>query len=116
MLEGRGWKRKSAVAEILRIGVGIAEIIADENRGLARQLEALAAFVAGDQVIQPHHIRTGLRELFPVFLAGSARQFFLLAANLPAHRSLEFAMAAGADQLYFTGFFFFRIKLALVHD
>ena len=111
-----GSRRTSAIAEIFRVGVGIAKIIVDENGGLAGQFEALAALVAGYQVIQPHHVGTGLGELFPVFFADAARQFLFLAADLPAHGRLEFAAAAGADQLHFSRFFFFCIKLALVHD
>ncbi len=63
----------SAIAKVFRVGVGIAEIVVDKNRGLAGQFEAFAAFVASDQIIQPHHIGTGLGKLFPVFLADSAR-------------------------------------------
>src|SRR5256885_15129968 len=60
------------------IGVGVAEIVVDENRRLAGQFETLAALVAGHQIIQPHHVGTGLLKLPLVFLADSARQFFLL--------------------------------------
>src|SRR5260370_36641893 len=98
------------------MGAGIAKTITDEARRLAGQFEALAALVASHQVIQPHHVRTGLCELFPVFFADSARQFSFLAADLPAHGSLEFAAAARTDELYLPGFFRFRLTRALVHD
>jgi hypothetical protein len=106
----------STVAEVFRVGVGITEIVVDEHGGLAGQFETLAALVASHQVVQPHHIGRGFLKLFPVFCAGSTGQFFFLPADFPAHGSLEFAAAAGADQLHFPGFFFFRVKLALVHD
>jgi len=106
----------SAVSEVFRIGVGIAEIIIDENRRLAGQFETFPALVASHQIIQPHHVGTGLGELSSVFFADSAWQFFFLPADLPAHGSLEFAAAARTNQLYFPDFFFFRVKRAFIHD
>src|SRR5258708_4645366 len=104
------------IAEVLWVGVGVAEIVVDEHGRLAGQFEALAALVASDQIVQPHHVRTGFRKLAAVFLADAARQFFFLAANFPAHGSLELAAAARANQLHFPGLFFFGIELALVHN
>src|SRR5258708_7154990 len=106
----------SAIAEVFRIGVGIAEIVVDENGRLAGQFEALAALVASDQIVQPHHVRTGFRKLAAVFLADAARQLLFLPADLPAHGRLEFTTATRTDQLYLPGFFFFRVKRAFVHD
>ena len=106
----------SAIAEVFRIGVGVAEIIADKNRRLAGQFETLPALVASHQVIQPHHVGTSLRKLPLIFLADSARQFSLLPADLPAHGSLEFTAAARANQLYFPGLLFFGVKRAFVHN
>src|SRR5258708_28580506 len=106
----------SAIAEVFRVGVGIAEIIVDENGRLAGQFEALPALVASHQIVQPHHVGTGLRKFSLVFLADPAWQFSFLPADLPAHGCLEFTAAARADQFYFAGLFFFRVKRAFVHD
>lgn len=111
-----GKKQSSAVAEIFGVGVGVAEIVVDENGGLAGELEALAALEAGHQVIEPDHIGCGLGEFAAVFFAGAARQFPFLARNLPAHGKFEFAAAARANELDLPGFFLFRVKRALVHD
>ena len=44
------------VAEVFGVLRGIAEIVVDEDRGLAGQLETFAAFVAGDQVVEARHV------------------------------------------------------------
>src|SRR5258708_32557380 len=100
-------KTLSAIAEVFRVGIGIAEIMVDENGRLAGQFETLPALVASHQIVQPHHVGTGLRKFSPVFLADPARQFSFLPADLPAHGSLEFTAAARAHQLHFPDFFFF---------
>src|SRR5438046_10471002 len=104
-----------AVAEVFRVGAGIAEVVVDEYRGLAGQFETLAAFVARHQVVQADHIGSGFVELLSVFGAGAARELFFLAANLPAHGEFEIFVAARADQLDLAGLFFFRVERALVH-
>src|SRR5216683_8406175 len=91
----------STIAEVFRIGVGITQIIVDENGRLAGQFETLPTLVASHQIVQPHHVGTGLRKFSPVFLADPARQFSFLPADLPAHGSLEFTAAARAHQLHF---------------
>jgi len=90
---------ESAVAEILGIGVGIAQIIADEHRGLPGKLEPFAAFETSDEVVEAHHEGGGLQELSAVFFTGAARQLPLFPGNLPAHGKFEFAAATRADQL-----------------
>src|SRR5260370_354967 len=91
-------------------GVLMGEIVVGEGGRVGGKFEALPALVASHQVIEPHHVRTGLCELFPVFFADAARQFLFLPANLPAHGSLEFPAATRTDQLYLPGFFFFPVK------
>ena len=54
--------RGSAVAEVFRVVVGIAEVIVDQNGGLAGELEAFTAFVAGGQIVEANHVRSGLGE------------------------------------------------------
>jgi hypothetical protein len=109
-------QKPSAVSEILRISVGVAEIVIDQHGRLPGQLKALATFVAGDQVIQPHHERSGFGKFSAVFFSRPARQFPLFARNFPAHRKLKFSAAARAHQLDLSRFFFFRVKRALVHS
>jgi hypothetical protein len=104
-----------AIAEILGVNVGIAEGIRDEHRGLAGQLKALATLVARDEVIKPDHIRCRFREFLSVFLTGTARQFPLFAADLPANGELELAATARAHELELAGLFAFGIKGSLVH-
>jgi hypothetical protein len=106
---------KSAVAEIFGIGVGIAQIVVDEHRGLPGKLKALAAFEAGHEIVEPHHKGSGLRKLSPVFFAGATRQFPSLPRNLPANGKFKFTAAARADELNLPCFFFFRVKGAFVH-
>jgi hypothetical protein len=110
-----GVREKSAVAEIFGIGVGIAEIIVDEDRRLPRQLEAFSAFEASHQVIEPHHEGSSLGKLSAIFFASAAWQFPLLPRNLPAHGKFKFAAATRADELDLPGFFLFRVKGAFVH-
>src|SRR5712691_2477632 len=109
------WKRRPAslspIAEVFRVGVGITQIVVDQNRGLTRQFKSFAALVARYQIVQPDHVGSSLRKLSLVFLADSTRQFFFLPADLPAHGSLELSAAARADQLYSPDFFFLCIKL-----
>lgn len=107
--------RGLAVSEIFRVGVGIAEIVVDQHRGLAGEFKAFAAFVARHQIVEPHHEGSRLRELSAVFFAGAAGQFPFLPGNLPAHGKFKFAAAARADKLDLPGFFFFRIERAFVH-
>jgi|HubBroStandDraft_6_1064221.scaffolds.fasta_scaffold04008_9 hypothetical protein len=104
-----------AVAEIFGVGVGIAEIIVDEHRRLAGQLEAFAAFETGDEVVEPHHVGCRFGKLSAVFFAGTARQFPFLAGNFPAYGKLELAATARADELDLPNFFFLRVKSAFVH-
>jgi hypothetical protein len=111
-----GKKQNSAVAEIFGVGGGIAEIVVDENGGLAGKLEAFAAFEAGHEVIKPHHERSSFGELAAVFFAGAARQFPFLARDFPADGKFEFAAATRANELDLPGFFLFRVKRALIHD
>jgi hypothetical protein len=111
-----GKKQNLAVAEIFGVGVGIAEIVVDENGGLACKLEALAAFEAGHEVIKPNHERSSFGKFAAVFFAGAARQFPFLARDFPADGKFEFAAAARANELDLPGFFLFRVKRALVHD
>jgi hypothetical protein len=59
-LGGRKIATESAVAEIFGIGVGIAQIIVDEHRGLPGKLEPFAAFETSDEVVEPHHEGCGL--------------------------------------------------------
>ena len=77
--QGLALRYSSAVAEIFGIFVGVAEIVVDQDRGLAGKLEALAAFVAGDQIVQANHERSGFREFAAVFFAGAAGKFPFLA-------------------------------------
>src|SRR5215468_3167588 len=104
-----------SIAKILRVFVGVAEIIVDEDGGLAGELETLAALVAGDEVVQANHVGCGSRKLAAVLLAGASGEFPLLTAHLPAYRRLEFAATARADKLDLASLFFFRIKAAFVH-
>ena len=112
MVSGR---EKSAVAEILWIGVGIAQVVADEHRGLSGKLEAFAAFETSHQIVKPHHEGSSFGKLPAVFFAGAARQFPSLPRDLPAHGKFELAAATRADELDLPGFFFFRVKGAFVH-
>lgn len=73
------------VPEIFRVGIAVAEIIVNKNRRLPRELDPLAAFVASDEVIEPHHVRGRFGELHAVFGTGIARQFPLFGADFPAH-------------------------------
>src|SRR6266849_3149036 len=113
------WKRGpatlSAIAEILRVGVGITQIVVDQNRGLTGQFKSFAALVAGYQIVQPDHVGSGLRKLSLVFLPDSARQFSFLPADLPTDGSLEFTAAARAHVFDPAGFFFLGIERAFVH-
>ena len=45
-----------AVAEVFGIFVGVAEVVVDQDGGLARQFEAFAALVTGDEVVEARHI------------------------------------------------------------
>src|SRR5262249_27223641 len=113
-----GWRgiiAALAIAEVLGIHARVAEVVVDEHRGLAGELETLAAFVAGDQIIETDHVGGGAGELAAVFLTGAAGQFPFFSAHLPAHRSFEFAAAARADELDFARLLFFRVKAAFVH-
>src|SRR5437899_4578163 len=96
------WKRRPAslspIAEVLRVGVGITQIVVDQNRGLTGQFKSFAALVARYQIVQPDHVGSGLRKLSLVFLPDSARQIPILPADLPADGSLEFTAAARADE------------------
>jgi hypothetical protein len=116
-MEVRGLRlpKKSAVAEILGIRVGIAQIIVDQHCGLTCKLKTFAAFEAGHQIVKPHHEGSGLGKLSPVFFACAARQFPSLPRDLPAHGKFELAPATRADELDLSGFFFFRVKSAFVH-
>jgi hypothetical protein len=105
----------SAVAKVFGVGGGIAEVVVDEYSGLAGEFETLAAFVAGHEVVEAHHVGSRLIELLSVFQAGAARQLLFLAANFPAHRKFEILVAARADQLDLASLFFFCIERALVH-
>ena len=107
--------RRLTVAEIFGVGVGVAEIIVDEHRGLAGQLEAFAAFETSDEVVEPHHVGRGFGKFSAVFFAGAAWQFPFFAGNFPAHGKLELAAAARADELDLPDFFFLRVKSAFVH-
>jgi hypothetical protein len=69
----------SAIAEILGVFAGVAKIIVDKNGGLAGKLEAFAAFVASDEIVQADHEGTGSGELAAVFFAGAAGEFLFLA-------------------------------------
>jgi hypothetical protein len=105
-----------AIAEIFRIGVAVAQSIADQNCGLPGQLNPLAAFVAGHQIVQPHHVRSRFREFNAILATSAARQFLALGAYLPAHRRRKFIAAARAKQLLRFIFFPFGIKRALIHS
>ena len=110
-------KRSSSIAGLatLLVGVAIAEIIVDKHSGLPGKLKALAAFETSHEVVKPHHERSGLRKLSPVFFAGAARQFPFLPGDFPAHGKFEFPVAARTDELDLPRFFFLRVKRALVH-
>ena len=108
-------EKESAVAEILRVSVGIPEIIVDEHGGLPRKLKAFAAFETGHEIVQPHHERSRLGKFSAVLFASTARQFPLFAGDFPAHGKLELAAAARADELDLSGFFLFGVKRAFVH-
>ena len=60
---------RSAIPEVFGVDVGIAEIVVDENGGLAGEFEALAALVAGNQIVKANHEGGGFGELAPVLLA-----------------------------------------------
>src|SRR6266849_4850309 len=113
------WKRGpatlSAIAEILRVVVGITQIVVDQNRGLTSQFKSFAALVARYQIVQPDHVGSRLRKLSLVFLADSARQFSFLPADLPAHGSFEFTAAARANEFDLAGLLFFGIERPFVH-
>jgi hypothetical protein len=107
--------KKSAIAEILGIGVRIAEIVVDQHRGLPRELKAFAAFETRYEIIEPHHEGSGLGKLSPVFFACATRQFSLLARDFPAHGKFKLTATTRADELDLPGFFFLGVKGAFVH-
>jgi hypothetical protein len=107
--------KKSAIAEIFGIGVGIAQIIVDEHRGLPGKLKAFAAFETSHEIVEPHHEGSSFGKLSAVFFACSARQFPSLPRDLPAHGKFELSATTRADELDLPGFFFFRVKGAFVH-
>jgi len=88
---------KLAVAEIFGVFGGVAEVVIDEDGGLAGEFKTFAAFVAGDEIIEANHEGSGLRKFFAIFFAGAARQFPFLAADFPAHRSYKLATTARAN-------------------
>jgi hypothetical protein len=104
-----------AIAEIFGIFVGVAEIIVDEDGGLAGKFEALAALVAGDEIIEANHEGSGFNEFAAIFFAGAARQFFFLATDFPAHGGFEFTAAAWTDQLNLARLFLLGVKSPFVH-
>src|SRR5215471_10831228 len=57
-----------AVAEVFGIRVAVAERIGDEHGGLASQLKTLAALKTRDQVVETHHVRTGLSKALLILL------------------------------------------------
>lgn len=65
-----------SVAEILRIFCRIPEIVIDKHSRLAGQFKALSALIAGDQIIESNHKRSGFGEFSTILFADSARQFF----------------------------------------
>jgi len=81
---------------------------------LAGEFEALAAFVAGDEVVETNHEGRGFGKFAAILFAGAARQFSFLAADFPAHRSFEFTAAAWTDQLDLARLFLLGIKSPLV--
>ncbi len=112
----RRFENGLAVAEVFRIGVAVTEIVVNENCGLPCEFNALAAFVAGDEVVEAHHVGGRFSELGAVFGAGAAGQFPFLGANFPADRSGKFVMATGANQFLLLVLFPFRVKRAIIHD
>src|SRR6266446_3693048 len=50
----------SAIPEIFRVHARIAQCVGDEHRRLSGQLKTFAALIASHQVIQAHHVRSGL--------------------------------------------------------
>src|SRR5437899_2410127 len=73
-------------------------------------LEAFAAFVAGNEVVQPNHVGRGVVEFLAVFRAGAARKLLFLAADFPADGKLEIFVAAWTNKLRLPDFLFFRIE------
>lgn len=113
---GSAWfEKKSAIAEIFGIGVGIAEIVVDQDGGLAGQFETLSALETSDEIVEPNHVGSGFGKFSAVFVTSAARQLSFLARNFPTNGKLKFAAAAWADQLDFSGLFLFGIKRAFVH-
>jgi hypothetical protein len=104
-----------AVAEVLGVGGGVAQVIGNEDSGLTREFEALAALETGYQIIEADHVGGGPGEFFAVFFSGAAGKLPFLAANLPAHGKFELASAARADELELAGLLAFDVESALVH-
>src|SRR5215472_3560587 len=104
-----------AVAEVFGIRVAVAERIGDEHGGLASQLKTLAALKTRDQVVETHHVRTGLSKALLILLVRAARQLFLLETDFPADRKFKFAAAARAEQLDLLGLFAFGVKSLVIH-
>src|ERR1700730_16327265 len=105
----------SAVAEVFGVGVRIAEGIGDEHGGLAGELEALAALVTRDEVVQAHHVGCGFTKFPSIFLTGTPRELLFLSANLPAHGEFKFAAAARTHELDLSNFLAFGVKGSLIH-
>jgi hypothetical protein len=82
---------------------------------LPGELEAFAAFEAGDEVVEAHHVGGSLGKLSAVFFAGAAREFPLLARDFPADWKLELAAATRTDELDLSRFFLLGVKRAFVH-
>jgi len=114
-MRDRKIEKASPVSEILRVGVGIAQIVVDQHGGLSGKLKPFAAFETRHQIIEPHHVGRGFSEFSSIFFAGAARQFPLLPRHFPAYGKFEFAAAARADELDLSGFFSFGVKRAFVH-
>src|SRR5579862_1199923 len=113
-------RKGSAIAEGFGIEIGggrAAGRIGNEHDALPRQFESLAAaqVAAGDELVHADHVGAGLRETFLIFLAGSAREFFLFGADHPAHGIGAFLVAVRADQGEILGFRPLAVELALVH-
>src|SRR5580704_3706167 len=105
-------RNTSAVTEVFGVGAGVAQIVVDQHRGLPGKLEAFAAFEAGDEVVETHHVGGSLGKLSAVFFAGAAREFPLFAGDFQSHGKLEFAAATRADELDLSGFFLLSVERA----
>ena len=74
-------------------------LLDEHHRVLRRDVELLAARLAGDRVVDADHVVAQLRVQRAVALVGAGRQAILLDAHHPAHLVIVDALAARAGEL-----------------